>query len=64
MNLLTNALKYTPIGGRIDVSVRAEADDAILQITDTGAGIAPRSCRAFSIYSYRASERLRARKAA
>jgi signal transduction histidine kinase/CheY-like chemotaxis protein len=40
-NLLANALKYTPVGGRIGVSVRTEAGDAVLQITDTGAGIAP-----------------------
>jgi signal transduction histidine kinase/ActR/RegA family two-component response regulator len=40
-NLITNALKYTPVGGRIGVSVRAKGDDAVLQITDTGAGIAP-----------------------
>jgi signal transduction histidine kinase/ActR/RegA family two-component response regulator len=40
-NLLTNALKYTPTGGCITVSVRPDGDHAVLQITDTGAGIAP-----------------------
>ncbi|MGH7391176.1 MAG: ATP-binding protein [Candidatus Rokuibacteriota bacterium] len=40
-NLLTNAVKYTPPGGRIDVSVRPEGPDAVVRVTDTGAGISP-----------------------
>ena len=40
-NLLTNALKYTPVGGLIGVSVRADGDHAVLRITDSGSGIAP-----------------------
>ena len=40
MNLLSNALKFTPHGGRIDVRVQREADEAVLQVADDGAGIA------------------------
>jgi PAS domain S-box-containing protein len=40
-NLITNALKYTPPGGAIHVSVRAEAGRAVLSVRDTGVGIAP-----------------------
>lgn len=40
-NLLWNALKFTPAGGRIDVKLRATRDGAELVIADTGMGIAP-----------------------
>jgi two-component system OmpR family sensor kinase len=39
-NLVDNALRFTPKGGRIDVGVYREDDAAILQIEDTGPGIA------------------------
>jgi heavy metal sensor kinase len=39
VNLLDNAIKYTPEGGEVKVSVRAEANNAVLTITDTGIGI-------------------------
>ncbi len=38
-NLLTNALKYTPAHGRIDISVAAEGAEAVLRVADTGVGI-------------------------
>jgi signal transduction histidine kinase/CheY-like chemotaxis protein len=40
-NLLTNALKYTPAGGRIDIALSAEASEAVLVVRDSGVGIAP-----------------------
>jgi CheY-like chemotaxis protein len=40
-NLLANALKYTPPGGAVAVRVRAEQSSALLEVEDTGAGIAP-----------------------
>ncbi|MEO7271102.1 MAG: ATP-binding protein [Vicinamibacterales bacterium] len=39
-NLLTNASKYTPANGRIDVSARREGPDVVLRVRDTGMGIA------------------------
>jgi two-component system, sensor histidine kinase len=38
-NLLDNAVKYTPPGGRVDVTVSAEEADAVLTVKDTGVGI-------------------------
>ena len=40
-NVLTNAIKYTPDGGHILVSVEREDDDAIVRVKDDGVGIAP-----------------------
>jgi len=40
-NLLSNALKYTPAGGRIRVGVRREVSDAVLEVEDSGIGIPP-----------------------
>ncbi len=39
MNLLTNALKFTPEGGRVTVEVSPSGPDAVLTVTDTGIGI-------------------------
>jgi signal transduction histidine kinase len=38
-NLVDNALKYTPPGGRVTVDVAREGDQAVLRVCDTGAGI-------------------------
>jgi CheY-like chemotaxis protein/anti-sigma regulatory factor (Ser/Thr protein kinase) len=40
-NLLHNAVKYTPPGGSIAVSVRCEDGEALVQVRDDGIGIAP-----------------------
>jgi CheY-like chemotaxis protein len=39
MNLVSNAVKFTPPDGRIAVSVSAEGGEAVLRVTDTGAGM-------------------------
>jgi len=42
INMLSNALKFTPPGGRIEIKVRAEPTEGYrLQVSDTGIGIAP-----------------------
>src|SRR5687768_1442811 len=40
-NLLTNAVKYTPAGGRADVTVFADGPKAVISFRDTGVGIEP-----------------------
>jgi signal transduction histidine kinase len=38
-NLIDNAVKYTPAGGRVDVEGLREGDRALLRVRDTGIGI-------------------------
>lgn len=46
-NVLTNAAKYTPAGGRIALVARREEGEAVVTVTDTGVGI-PATCSATS----------------
>jgi signal transduction histidine kinase len=39
VNLLTNAIKFTPQGGRVGVRVRETGPTALVEVTDTGIGI-------------------------
>lgn len=41
LNLLSNAVKFTPDGGRIEVRAHAEPGELIVEVADTGIGIAP-----------------------
>jgi len=38
-NLLSNAARYTPEGGRIEVTLAAEDDRAVISVADTGVGV-------------------------
>lgn len=41
VNLLDNAVKYTPPGGTVDIVVREAGDDVEIAVRDTGQGIPP-----------------------
>lgn len=56
-NLVTNALRHTPAGGRVEVGVRRDAEWAILEVSDTGSGMdAEASAHAFDRF-WRSGER-------
>jgi signal transduction histidine kinase len=40
-NLVSNAIKYSPVGGHIDIVVTRDADNTIIRISDEGAGLSP-----------------------
>jgi len=40
-NLVSNAIKYSPIGGKITVVVSHEQDDTVIRVADEGAGLSP-----------------------
>lgn len=40
-NLISNAIKYSPIGGAIKVSVAKEKGVAVIRVSDQGAGLSP-----------------------
>jgi len=40
-NLITNAIKHTPVGRRIAMVVAEDGDEVVLRVEDSGAGIAP-----------------------
>ena len=44
-NLLSNALRYTEAGGSVKLTVRSDGKDAVLEVSDTGIGIAPEDLR-------------------
>jgi two-component system phosphate regulon sensor histidine kinase PhoR len=54
-NLITNAIRYTPVGGRIRVVWRADEDGARFSVEDTGIGIAPEHLPRLTERFYRVS---------
>jgi len=44
-NLVSNALRYTEADGRVTLTVRLAGNDALLEVADTGIGIAPEDLR-------------------
>jgi two-component system OmpR family sensor kinase len=45
VNLLTNAVRYNREGGTVRVVLRGEGDEAVIEVADTGMGIAPEDQR-------------------
>jgi len=41
VNLLDNAIRYTPSGGKVSAALEAHGPDVRIRVTDTGVGIAP-----------------------
>ncbi|HEY4284663.1 MAG TPA: ATP-binding protein [Chthoniobacterales bacterium] len=41
LNLMTNAVKFTPPGGQIFLHLSREGDNALIEVSDTGKGISP-----------------------
>ena len=41
LNLLDNAIKYSPPGGAIRISVARQGTEVVMEVTDSGPGIAP-----------------------
>ncbi|MDX1991488.1 MAG: HAMP domain-containing sensor histidine kinase [bacterium] len=41
INLVDNAIKYTPNGGQVEVGVRRRGDEVIISVRDSGLGISP-----------------------
>jgi signal transduction histidine kinase/ActR/RegA family two-component response regulator len=50
-NLVGNAVKYTPAGGRIAIHVRRTRDESILRVQDSGVGLSPElAARVFDLF--------------
>jgi len=41
LNLVSNAIKFTPEGGSVIINLRRSYDDAVVEVVDSGIGIAP-----------------------
>ncbi len=52
-NLVSNAVRYTPPGGRIEVDWREQGEELVLAVRDTGPGIAPEHLPRLSERFYR-----------
>jgi len=54
-NLVSNAIKYTPRDGRIEVRLEQKGDTIILQVTDSGYGFEPENSKLLFIKFHRLS---------
>lgn len=56
LNLIENAIRYTPSSGKITLSLRREGDEALMTVSDTGIGIPKKELSKIFDRFYRADE--------
>lgn len=61
-NLLDNAIKYTPNGGKIRIVIGADTDQVVLTIEDSGPGIDPSELERIFDFLYRSPRQERVRE--
>ncbi|MGB5633119.1 MAG: two-component system sensor histidine kinase RppB [Waterburya sp.] len=61
-NLVTNAIQYTPAGGKVMLSLTSNRDDVIVSVRDTGIGIAKKEQRRIFDRFYRVDKARSRRK--
>jgi signal transduction histidine kinase len=59
MNLLANAVKFTPVAGTVVLLARREGDEVVLTVADTGMGIPAAEQKALFTRFFRASNAVR-----
>ncbi|MCA1470661.1 HAMP domain-containing protein [Bradyrhizobium sp. IC3195] len=55
-NLVDNAIKFTPSGGRVDLALQAEDETALVRVSDTGPGISEQEREAVLRRFYRSDK--------
>ena len=55
LNLIDNAIKYTPAGGRVTLSLRREGREILIDVADTGIGLSPEEQEQLFTRFYRAA---------
>ena len=51
-NVLNNAAKYTPEGGRIELSAERDGNEVVIRVRDNGVGLTPEACtKVFELFS-------------
>src|SRR6478672_6954320 len=55
-NLVDNAIKFAPDGGRVDMSLLGDDGKTIVRVTDTGPGIGEEECEAVLRRFYRSDK--------
>ena len=56
VNLLDNAIRYTPVGGKVSAELEAHGADVRVRVSDTGVGIAPEAASHIFERFYRADK--------